>query len=186
MQADQEMETGLVDTGLTDLAMPEPTPSNVPSEPVTINGLGDDVTVKVAEINHPAMVAAKMQVEAQVPSRGDPTELQPFSKEMQEQAENENTVRNFMQSLHAARNPEPKVYTPPPVSERMAEQTRLEMEAGRKRVEEFDAMQASRPRPTPIVDPREGTSVPVFRPADFVPDQRKGQGNLARNSARNL
>jgi hypothetical protein len=167
MDEDQHQETGL-SGWLTDKPAAEPTPS---AEPVTIQGLSDDVTVKVTEVNQPAVAAEA---------------LQQFSKETMEQAENENMARNFALSMQAARNPEVVPYTPPAVPKAIAESTRLEMEAGRKRVAEFEEMERLRPKPAPVQDPHAGSSTAIFRPADYVPDQRKGQGNAASDSARPL
>lgn len=60
-------------------------------------------------------------------------------------------------------------YRPPPPTERQAEQTRLEMEAGRRATERAAAQQVFRPAQT---DPTEGTNKPVFRPGDV--DEYRG------------
>lgn len=126
---------------------------------VQVAGLGADVTTKVEEI------------------------VQQFPIEVQRAAENENLKRDFMEKVAAANRPEDKPYTPPAVPIRIAEQTRLEMAAGAQRVAEFEAQKASRPQPKPQQD---GTMTPVFRPADFVPNQKKGEGLIASASARTL
>jgi hypothetical protein len=136
---------------------------------VQVAGLGEDLTKKVEEVNQPAAAVAA------------PT--QDFTADDQLHAESDNLQRDFMARIAAARAPDPKPYTPPAVPERIAEQTRLEMEAGRRRVEEFAALEASRPKRAPQTD---GSMTPVFRPEDFVPNQKKGQGNLAGASARTL
>ena len=143
---------------------------------VQVAGLGDDVTRKVDEVNQPAQVAAAVEAKAQEPT-------QDFSKEDQLHAESDNLKRDFLQRVAAARAPEIKPYTPPAVPPRIAEQTRLEMEAGRQRVAEFAEQQASRPRPAPQQD---GSMTPVFRPEDYVPNQKKGEGLIASASARTL
>lgn len=132
---------------------------------VQVAGLGPDVTAKVEEVNQPAAAVS-----------------QDFTKDDQLHAESDNLQRDFLARVAAAKEAgKPKEYTTPPIPERIAEQTRLEMEAGRRRVAEFAALEASRPK-------RPGTqdTVAVFRPADFVPDQKKGQGVIASNSARTL
>jgi len=155
-------------------AASEPAPPSRADVPLAkVVGLGEDVTRTVTEINQPAAVAAAQDV-------------QNFTRDVQEQAENDNMQRDFMVAVAAARNPEPKPYTPPPIPERIAEATRLEMEAGRRRVSEFAAIEAARPKPQPQAQPGNATMTPVFRPADFVPDQKKGQGNIASDSARTL
>lgn len=181
MPMDQEPQ---VATGLAGLQAPAPTPSPIPAPtaeavpeaalaalpnpgaPVQIAGLADDLTAKVPEINQVAQEA-----------------VQQFQLADQRQAENENKVRDFMGKLAAAKRPEDTPYVPPPIPLRIAEQTRKEMETGAARVAEFEAQQAARPRARPETD---RSMTPVFRPADFVPDQKKGQGNLASASARTL
>lgn len=100
-------------------------------------------------------------------------ELERMAMAEYQQATNENISRNFLTALAAARSPKVNVYTPPPVPPAIQENTRLEMEAGRKRVAEFEAMEALRPkRPVEPVN-----SVPVFRPDNYIPDPRKNQGH---------
>lgn len=89
-------------------------------------------------------------------------------------AHSENMKRDFVTGVMAARNVVEKPYTPPAVPERIAESTRLEMAAGAKRVAEFEQIEAQRPKRP--VDPSNGTMTPVFRPADYVPDPKKNQG----------
>ncbi len=66
-----------------------------------------------------------------------------------------------------------KTYVPPPQTERQSENTRLEMEAGRRAQQKHAAQQAN--RPVPARDPREaGPANPVHRPNDVVPDPKGG------------
>lgn len=104
---------------------------------------------------------------------------------LHQEAVAENEKADFRARILAARNakpaPEP---VKPPIAERVAEQTKAEMAAGKKLVEQRAAEQAMRsgmPRPAP--DKGEGTTTEVFRPANYVPDVKKGQGNV---QARNL
>lgn len=78
----------------------------------------------------------------------------------------------------AKRNLPPVEPKAQPVPAAIAEQTRLEMEAGRKMNDHHAGVRSIPPR---RIDPREGTSVPVFRPADYVPPLTKSPG--ARNDA---
>lgn len=151
------------------VAVTEATPVASADVPlVQVAGLGPDVTAKVEEVNQPAVVAAA------------PT--QDFTKEDQLHAESDNLQRDFLARVAVAKQEGmPKPYVAPAVPPLIAEQTRLEMEAGRRRVEEFAQIEASRPRRVPQTD---GTMTPVFRPDEFVPDQKKGQGLVASNSAR--
>lgn len=178
MPTDQETENNPVTTGLAGLVQSEPiSASPVEAAPVQssdvklvqVAGLQDDVQVKVGEVNHPELVA-------------EATRQKKTHDEMA-RMESDAIKRAFYEKLSARQEP-PKVYVPPPVPERIAETTRLEMEAGRRRVAEFEAQKASRPQPAP--HPSEGTNTAVFRPNDYVPDQKKGQGNVASASARTL
>jgi hypothetical protein len=145
-------------TGLLSARPSTPTASAPASAPINVN-LPDDVTVKVTEINQVAEVHE-----------------QAFTRELQEEAEAENLKKDVLGRILAARqahDDEGKAYVPPPVPPAVAEATRLEMEAGRKRIAEHEAAAAHRPRPP--VDPREGGSRPVIRPDDYVPNFKQGQ-----------
>lgn len=99
-------------------------------------------------------------------------------KDLFSDAENENTKFDFARKLLAVRMEGEKLDAPRPpmaVPPAIAEQTRLEMEAGRAAVAKHAADRLNRPRPQPEEQP--GT-VSVFRPEDYVPDQRKGQGHV--------
>jgi hypothetical protein len=91
---------------------------------------------------------------------------------LQAQAANDDVKRDFTLKVLAARAkndvPEP---VPPPLAPRVAEQTRAEIEAGRKMNAHHAALAVHRPAPVP-----DKNSTPVFRPGDYVPDQKKGQG----------
>ena len=154
-------------------------------DPVQIKGLEDDVTVAVTEINQPVAAALAMQHQigsGLAPQRGAPDAIQPWPKELQTEAEDEDRKRDFVAEVFAAREtPAAKVYTPPPVPDAVKTQTQLEMEAGRQRVAEFEAIEASRPKRRPQTNE---TMQSVFRPADYVPDQKKGQGLIPTVTAR--
>lgn len=68
---------------------------------------------------------------------------------------------------------------PPPPTQRQLERTRLEMEAGRKRVAANEEQAKLRPQPKP--EPSDGTTVPVFRPQDYVPNMDQGTKLGARD-----
>lgn len=78
----------------------------------------------------------------------------------------------FVAKIMEERNKPEPVYVPPTPHPRQLEQTRLEMEAGAKRVAENEAERVHRPVAAP--DPGQGTTVPVYRPVDFVPGMDKG------------
>ena len=61
------------------------------------------------------------------------------------------------------------------IAPRIIAQTNAELAAGRKLVDYNEALAVNRtPRPP---DPSAGKNEAVFRPGDYVPDQKKGQGN---------
>jgi hypothetical protein len=132
---------------------------------------------------------------SEVPNQtADDLEQRPFdptrSKEegkIYDEAMAQNREHEFVTAIMAARNPpEVKEYVAPEVPPAIAAQTKLEMEAGAKRVMEFAGQEIERQeaherhRRDRWADKE---SVPVFRPDDYVPDQKKGQGNITATSA---
>lgn len=103
-------------------------------------------------------------------------------RDQYEEANEENRQRNFVDAIMQARAPQVEPpYVPPPVPHAVATQTALEMEAGRKRVAEFEASEAERLKVTEAHKNDKWAdkgSTSVFRPASYVPDQRKGQGHV--------
>ncbi len=132
----------------------------------------EDFTVRVTEINHPDMVAQQMQAKAtpDKPAQG-------FDQATYDEAEVEALRHNFTAQWTKAQEPPPPPYKPPPVAPAVAEQTRLEMEAGRAKIAEWEARKVQHPRPAP-----EQTSTAILRPEDFVPNMNQGQ--KASNSTR--
>lgn len=94
--------------------------------------------------------------------------------ELQRQADMENEKRDFTLAVLKAREPVEVPVVPAPVAPRIAAQTAAEMEAGRKMNEHHAKIAVRRPPPE---DQNTGTTA-VFRPGDYVPDQKKGQGNI--------
>lgn len=77
------------------------------------------------------------------------------------------SVDDFVAKVMAERNTPEPVYAPPPMTERQLSAREAELAAGAKRVKHFEEQRkihAPAPR-----DPTEGSSIPVFRPPDFVP-----------------
>ena len=85
-------------------------------------------------------------------------------------------VRKVMEARAKAAEPPPP---PQPVAPAIAEQTKAEQEAGRQAVARHAEQARIHRRPAP--EPQ--TSTAVFRPADYVPDQRKGQGYIKSQTA---
>lgn len=73
---------------------------------------------------------------------------------------------DLMKTLEARSNQKPPEYVPPPPTERQMEQTRIEMEAGARRVAMHEQQKAFRPPPPKEELAREGSTTPVMRPAD--------------------
>lgn len=70
---------------------------------------------------------------------------------------------------HAERSAAKKeAYKPPPMTDRMRQKIEEEQAAGRRAAERHEAQLAS--RPPPVKDPADGTTVPVHRPGNTVPD----------------
>ena len=92
------------------------------------------------------------------------------------EAEMEDVKRTFTLELLKSREPVEVVHATPPIAPRIVEQTRLEMEAGKAAVAKAAEQAGNRPVRKP--DPSEGKTVAVFSPGDYVPDQKKGQGNV--------
>lgn len=93
------------------------------------------------------------------------------------------TLAELHDRIVALRQPKP-AYVPPPPTERQAERTRLEMEAGRRATERATAQQTARPATQP--DRTQGVNTPVHRPADY--DEYRGsfrsQGQTQSKDAR--
>jgi hypothetical protein len=94
----------------------------------------------------------------------------------------ENEKNAFYQAVLAARHQGiPPAIVTQPVPERIASQTELEKAAGAAAVAAHAAAQGRRIIPATAL-PTDGTMTPVFRPGDFVPDQKRGQGNVTNTT----
>ena len=94
----------------------------------------------------------------------------------------ENEKNAFYQAVLAARHQGiPPAVVTQPVPARIASQTELEKAAGAAAVAAHAAAQGRRIVPATAL-PTDGTMTPVFRPGDYVPDQKRGQGNVASTS----
>lgn len=120
-----------------------------------------------AFVNHPLESLEPEQAPPPLPEEVPAVE---YPKDLYELAHIENDHRTFEARLAEACQPVVKEYTPPPVPVQIAENTRREMEAGRRRVAEFAELESK--RQATINEPRkkepwEGTNTPVFRPGEF-------------------
>ena len=82
-------------------------------------------------------------------------------------------LRAVQEEILARRNEVKPEYVPPPPPPGIQEKTRLELEEGRRRV--AMAEEAKVKRPQPKREAGDGHTVPVYRPADFVPNMKQGQ-----------
>lgn len=91
----------------------------------------------------------------------------------------ENEKNAFYQAILAARKQGiPPALITQPVPEHIKTQTQQEMAAGAAQVAKNAEAQGRRII-VPTALPTDGTMTPVFRPPEYVPDQRKGQGNVS-------
>lgn len=91
----------------------------------------------------------------------------------------EKQKQDFVERVYAARESEQVIPKTQPVPERIASQTAAEMAAGAKMNAHHEGLKAVRAaQPTKAPDKNAGTMTPVFRPNDFVPDPKKGTGQV--------
>jgi hypothetical protein len=101
------------------------------------------------------------------------------AKEQARVTQLENEKNAFYKAVLEARQQNvPAAIVVPPIPERILAQTELEKAAGAAAVAAHAAAQGRRIIAATAL-PTDGTMTPVFRPADFVPDQKKGQGNVS-------
>jgi hypothetical protein len=105
----------------------------------------------------------------------EPTITEAQMNALQAEAARDDTKRDFtLKVLEARAKKDEPPAPPPPLAPRMADQTNAEIEAGRKMNAHHAALQSRRPVHVPTQ--ADGKSTAVFRPGDYVPDQKKGQG----------
>lgn len=133
-----------------------------------------------------AAVQAAVEPAPTEPSEPIKFEAAPVSNQERLQEERAQKARDFTEKVMAARRPEEVVHRPQPVAPLIQERTSQEMEAGRRMNEVHATRTAIAPRR--VISPAEaaaqGKNTPVFRPSDYVPDPKKGQGTNLQ--ARNL
>lgn len=97
-------------------------------------------------------------------------------KEAARLAKLEADKKAFVERVMEARKPEEKPVVAQPVAPAILKQTQLEMAAGARMNKHFEQFHAAHPQPTGHVPAPGEKTTSVFRPADYVPDQKKGQG----------
>lgn len=149
--------------------------SKASQEASTETGLAPKV-----EQNEPIQFKEPVSAADQVAVVADSPQEQAISEKsldiLRAAANNEDLKRDFTLKVLAARakHDEAPAATPS-LAPRVIDQTNAEMEAGRKMNEHHAALAVHRPA-APAPHPNEATTTSVFRPADYVPDQVKGQG----------
>ncbi len=103
------------------------------------------------------------------------TEQQPAATDKFDSIKND-FIRQVVERRMKRDEPPPP---PPPPTNRQLERTRLEIEAGQRAVAKAAAEAANRPQRKP--EPTDGTTVPVFRPQDYVPSMDQGKTLGARD-----
>ncbi len=91
--------------------------------------------------------------------------------------------RDFTLAVLKAREPAPEPVASQPVAPGMAERTAAEMSEGARMNQVHADAKANRPalRPSAAEVAAQGSSTPVFRPADFIPDPMKAVPPQGRN-----
>lgn len=141
-------------------AQPDPTAPINFAEPVSEADLTAAVGDKPEDVAHPFVSEQEMDA-------------------LYKEAHRDDAQRDFTLKVLKAREPVVDTHVPPPVCDRVAEQTRAEMAAGAKMNKHYEDLHARHGRPRP----QEPESKAVFRPGDYVPDPKKNQGHVG---ARNL
>jgi len=156
MDQPETPQAASVETGL-EVAQPQSDPINF-EEPVS----AADLTAGVAD----------------TPEEARPLLTEAQMLALQAEASRDDTKRDFTLKVLAARaKKEDEPAPPPPLAPRVVDQTNAEILEGRRLNAHHAALQARRPS-VPPPTAADGKTVAVFRPGDYVPDQKKGQGNV--------
>lgn len=83
------------------------------------------------------------------------------------------SIEEVHRQIIEMRNQKPVEYVPPPVPQGIKDKTNLELEEGRRR--NAMALAERQKALPPKKDPSEGTTDPVYRPGDHVPNMDQGQ-----------
>lgn len=104
-------------------------------------------------------------------------------KELHRQADMENDKRDFVAKVMATREVPVEPPKPAPLAPRVVSQTQAELEAGKAQVKKNEEHWRHHHGAGGPKQEEDTKTVAVFRPSDYVPDQKKGQGQV---QARNL
>ena len=171
-----------VQSGLVDFADPVSSADNVQATPENVQKAVEAKLAKKAARD--AAKAAKAEAEAAKAPVDEPSpEASADTRTAAQKADDaaaaarHEAAKQFTERVLAARKPENTEPRPQPVAPGIVNQTRAEMEAGQKMNEHHANLKLNAPQRKRI-DATEGKNTPVFRPNDYVPDQKKGQGNV--------
>lgn len=148
------------------MGMSEPMTDTVEAPPQSHSAPGESAPVESASVP-----VVPQPLTADVPAAVG------VSRETYDAAWVEHSHRDFAQRIAQARAPVVRVPVAPCIAPRIAETTRLEMEAGAARVAQFAVAEQQRRVIPRKKEPWEGNNTPIFRPIDFIPDPRRAPGN---------
>ena len=172
-------EASLVATGLGDVVLPSETPPE-PAKEAQVEAVAEqptaepDALITIAEPPAPAVELGPLpQTEQPVENARDKAE-----REYHEKAQAR--IRQFEDNLRKANLSEVIPPKPQPIAPAILEQTKREMEAGRKMNEYHDNLKANRPAPklSAAEIASQGTSIPVFRPDDGKGSKEQNHGKF--------
>jgi hypothetical protein len=180
-EQDQPQEVAPVETGFSELAVQQSAPPTLAEVHDAAQSILDAAKAEEdrAQAERAAVKAAADAEERHAASLRERAE-EPADLRSEAQKINDQIHQRILEARTQARKAEePK--PPQPASQHILDQTRREMEAGRKTSEWHRAQQeharSGRPPPPRPGEVPEGT-VAVFRPNDYVPDQVRGQGYI--------
>jgi len=124
-----------------------------------------------------AMLAASRAAQEQAEAAGPTREEEPEVPLVSLAAQGREALLEALRK-HQERQAAKPAYKPPPMTDAQRARLEEEMAAGRRVQARHEAQLAA--RPPRIADPRDGTSVPVHRPGEVVPDP-KASGNSQFN-----
>lgn len=143
----------------------------IPLEDVTVPELADHVQQAIYER---ARLAAEATAAQDTWSRSSEKRIGETDQDHQARIK-----REFEAAVLAVRRQEDQPPMPPqPVPPAISEQTRREMEAGRKQSEYWRQQQKLRPLPTAKEIREAGTNTPVFRPGEYAHEKGGVDKNL--------
>lgn len=156
---------------------PSPTPASAPPVAVAVPSAAASMVISDEPI--PTPPDAVPVPPAPSPSIQSPALDAAAAKEQARITLLENEKNAFYMAILAARKQGlPPALVTQPVAPHIVNQTQQEMAAGAAQVAKNAEAQGRRII-TPTALPTDGTMTPVFRPPEYVPDQRKGQGNVS-------